>query len=517
MINIKINNKEVTVEHGTSILQAANSIGCEIPTMCYDENLPHFTSCMLCVVEDEKTGRLLPSCSYQCHSGMSILTDSEKVKQSRKTALELLLSEHIGDCEGPCTQTCPAEMNIPLMLKQIEQNKLDEAIVTIKNHIALPAILGRICPAPCEKVCRRSQVDETVAICNLKGYVAEWDLKQDKPYFPEKQLATNKKIVIIGAGVTGLSTAWYLLQNGHSVSIYEKNSQPGGDLHNVELAGKLPKQLMQSEIDLIVKYGVEIGIGKEVGKDISVENLLSDFDAIVLASGTNSQELCNILSISGSNRGVNINKGTYQTDNPKIFAGGSVVAPSKMAVKSVAQGREIALCIDDFLKTGEAKPLHKMFNSKIGKLLEIEKQFFQQESKPEKNTDVIENLLQDDAEKEASRCLHCECLKPNNCKLRDLADEYGTKQSHFKGEDRVAINKNFEHDLLIFESGKCIKCGLCIRTTEQSKEKLGLTFIGRGFDVQVGVPLNNNLKQGLTETAKKCVEICPTGALAFRE
>ena len=149
--------------------------------------------------------------------------------------------------------------------------------------------------------------------------------------------------------------------------------------------------------------------------------------------------------------------------------------------------------------------------------MEIEKHFFQKETKPARNFNKVENLNQEDAEKEASRCLHCECLKPDNCKLRDFAEEYDTKQSHFKGEDRGTINKNYEHDLIVFEQGKCIKCGLCIRTTELSKEKLGLTFIGRGFDVVVGVPLNNSLKLGLTETAQKCVEICPTGALAFKE
>ena len=107
--------------------------------------------------------------------------------KSRKEALELLLSDHVGDCEAPCVPSCPANMNIPLMNRLIAEGKFDESLKVVKETIALPLILGYICPAPCEKACRRGQIDDPVSICILKKYVAAEDLREDS-YLPEKQV-----------------------------------------------------------------------------------------------------------------------------------------------------------------------------------------------------------------------------------------------------------------------------------------------------------------------------------------
>ena len=97
MIKLKINNKEIQVEEGTSVMKAAQKMGFDIPNLCWHDELEHFTSCMLCMVKDSLTGRLLPSCSINAVEGMEIITEDEEVKESRKTALELLLSEHTGE------------------------------------------------------------------------------------------------------------------------------------------------------------------------------------------------------------------------------------------------------------------------------------------------------------------------------------------------------------------------------------------------------------------------------------
>lgn len=170
MLSIKIDNIKIDIENGKTILDLAKSAGIDIPTMCHIDGLESFTSCLVCVVKDKKTGKLMPSCAIKAVDGMELESNSDEVREARKTALELLLSEHIGDCEAPCQKICPAHMDIPNMIRLIENGEDRKAIALIKETIALPAILGRICPAPCEKGCRRKQDDSSISICYLKGY-----------------------------------------------------------------------------------------------------------------------------------------------------------------------------------------------------------------------------------------------------------------------------------------------------------------------------------------------------------
>src|SRR5690606_6148637 len=103
MIKLKINHTEIAVEPGSTILQAAQKMGIEIPTMCHNEEVEHFTSCMICLVKNQQNGKLVPSCSLQVHEGMDIITLDNEIREARQTGLELLLSDHVGDCEAPCT------------------------------------------------------------------------------------------------------------------------------------------------------------------------------------------------------------------------------------------------------------------------------------------------------------------------------------------------------------------------------------------------------------------------------
>src|SRR6056297_1348826 len=214
MLKLKINNKEVNVPEGITVMAAARMQGFEIPSICYREGKPHFTSCMICMVKDRKSGKLFPSCSVKATGGMEVITRDEEVEESRRTALELLLSEHVGDCEAPCQVTCPAHMDIPLMNRLLAEGKFSEALQVVKQDIALPAVFGRICPAPCEGACRRKQVDSAVSICLLKRYAGDHDLERATSWMPEKAPSTGKKIAVIGAGPAGLAAAYYLQLRG---------------------------------------------------------------------------------------------------------------------------------------------------------------------------------------------------------------------------------------------------------------------------------------------------------------
>jgi len=254
--------------------------------------------------------------------GMQIETDNEKVREFRKDTLDLLLSEHVGDCEAPCQRTCPANMNIPLMIRQIKEKRFEDAIITVKKDIPLPAVLGRICPAPCENACRRKVYDNPVSICLLKRFIADFDLSKESPYMPELKNKSGKKVAIIGAGATGLSAAYYLLQNGHDCCIYDKNPQPGGMLRYGVPDDKLPKSVLDSEIELIFALGAAFKMNHTLGKDIDLQELRKKYDAVVIAMGKVDAKLFENSGVEFSSRGILVNRKSFETTLPGIFAGG---------------------------------------------------------------------------------------------------------------------------------------------------------------------------------------------------
>ena len=121
MVTLEINGRKIEVEEGTTILEAASNAGIRIPTLCKVENFPPAASCFLCAVKIEGRRTLAPSCATPVENGMIVYTDSDEVRAARKTALELLLSDHVGDCIGPCRTGCPARMDIPGFITKIAE------------------------------------------------------------------------------------------------------------------------------------------------------------------------------------------------------------------------------------------------------------------------------------------------------------------------------------------------------------------------------------------------------------
>jgi ferredoxin len=521
MITLEINKKQITVEKNSTVLDAAKHLNIDIPTLCYLNGYDHFTSCMICVVHEIKTDQLLPSCSAMSTDGMQIETDNEKVREFRKDTLDLLLSEHVGDCEAPCQRACPANMNIPLMIRQIKEQRFEDAIRTVKKDIALPAVLGRICHAPCENACRRKIYDNPVSICLLKRFVADIDLSQKSPHMPELNDKSGKKVAIIGAGATGLSAAYYLLQYGHDCFIYDKNAQPGGMLRYGVPDEKLPKSVLDSEIELIFALGPAFKMNHVLGKDIEFDELREMYDAVVIAMGKVDAKMFENSGIEFSSRGVSVNRKTFETTLPGIFAGGNSISEGRMAIRSVAHGNSIAHSVDQFLNHLPVTGSFHRFNSILGKIQNDEKKEFIKEA------EIYDQIIPDgglkdgyselEAIKESARCFHCDCRKPDSCKLRQYAEEYGANQQWFRLNQRNKFEKIIQHDSVIYEPGKCIKCNLCVQITKNAGEELGLTIVNRGFDIRIAVPLNESMAQGLKKAAKECIEACPTAALSWRE
>ena len=519
MPTIHIDDRPVEVPEGATVLDAARKLGIDIPALCYREGFEAGTSCMACVVKVAGRNGLVPSCATEAVDGMRVESETPEVRQVRRTAIELLLSDHLGDCLAPCHSLCPAGMNIPRMIRQIARGALREAIETVKADIALPAVLGRICPAPCEKGCRRAAQDAPVSICLLKRTVADADLDSDQPYRPPRKTASGKSVAIVGAGPTGLAAAWHLLEDGHACTIFDENDEPGGMLRYGVDEARLPRDVLDAEIAVIRRQGAEVRCGVRVGEATGLDDLRRDFDAVLIAAGAIDEARADAIGLAWDGpAGARADRVTGATDVEGVFAACSA-RQQKLAVRAVGRGKAVAVAIGQFLRGEDVSGKPRPFTVHIGKLREGEIEAFAPEADARGRVEPAEKargLTASEAAEEARRCLHCDCRRSDDCKLRIYAAAYGAKPSAYK-VDRRTFEQLRQHADVIFEPGKCIQCGLCIQAAARASERLGLTFIGRGFDMHLAVPLGHSLAEGLEKAADDCVAVCPTGALAFKD
>lgn len=285
-ITIIFNDKEITVQTGQTILETARQQGIEIPTLCHDERLAPFGSCFICIVEVIGARSFQPACATRVSLGMKIRTSSEQIQQVRKMALSLLLSNHYADCKAPCTLTCPAGVDVQGYIGLIANHQYREALALIKETNPFPLSIGRVCTRPCEKECRRGLLDESLGIDFLKRFVADYDYHSSEPYQPTIKASYPEKIAIIGAGPAGLTAAYYLAVEGYSPTVYEQYDRPGGMLRWGIPEYRLPKKVVDDEVDLIQRLGVEIRYGQSLGRDFTMDDLhRQGYKAILLAIG----------------------------------------------------------------------------------------------------------------------------------------------------------------------------------------------------------------------------------------
>ncbi len=343
MIRLEIDGKPVEVPPGETVLAAARRLGITIPALCFLEGLEPFASCMVCLVKNEATGRLVPSCVAPAEEGMRITTGDEEVLKARRSALELLLGDHAGDCEAPCHRACPARIDVARLARCLAKRDFDGAVKVLRETVGSGEDPCAECDARCEKACRKLKLDASASLKMLVAWVQEY-------------------------------------------------------------AGR---------------------------------------------SGADSEKT-----------------GT-SAPNFRVTLGG--------------------------LKEKELKGLAEAVSS----------------------APRIEPKTEADVVAEASRCLCCDCNKALTCKLRLYADLHAVRQKRYAMGERRELVRVRQHAGVIFEPAKCIKCGICVRIAERGKEPLGLSFIGRGFDVRIGVPFDEDFSKALTTTAEECVKGCPTGALSL--
>lgn len=518
MPQLTIDNTTVTVPDGATVLDAARAAGIEVPTLCHRPGVRPLTSCLVCLVRDSATGRMVPSCGTPATEGARYESETAEVHAMRRSALELLLSEHVGDCLAPCFFACPARMDIPLMLRQIAAGELRAAIATIKRDIALPAVLGRICPAPCERACRRGSVDAAVAICRLKRFVADADLESGDPYLPSCSAASGKRVAVIGGGPTGLAAAYYLAIKGHTVAMYERADRLGGRLWRETTPRELPREVMEKEIASLLAAGIDVFPGQGIESAAQLDALLTEHDAVLLCCGAITAEAAGRFGLPHSGRGIEISAKGYSTSRPAIFAAGCAVRGKAMVVRSTADGKEAAESINQFLRGETPRGSSEPFNCRIGKMAGDELTQLAAGSSRLARAEPDDPSIgypASEAAAQAARCLHCDCRKQHECLLRKYSAQYGATVRRFAAP-RNPFEQDIRHAEVVYEPGKCIRCGLCIEIARAAAEPLGLTFVGRGFDVRVAAPLGHEISEALQRAAAACVAACPTAALAWK-
>ena len=676
MVTLTIDGRRVTVEPGTTVLAAAQWLGIRIPTMCHVPGIEPAASCFVCAVQIEGRRTLSPACAMPVAEGMVVATDTEDVRTARKIALELLLSDHAGECVAPCAARCPAGLDIPGFVHGIATGDNHRAMEVIGGHLALPGSIGRICPRLCEQQCRRCDLDQGLAIGALHRYAADADRAAAAPYLPPRAAASGKSVAIVGAGPAGLAAAWYLLRQGHECTLFDAHPLPGGMLRYGIPAYRLPKDALDAEIDAIHKLGGRFRMGVRWGEDFTLATLREQHGAIFVAIGAQraqglrceGEELAlagvefldlvangnppslngDVIVVGGGNTamdcarsaarlgarsvrvlyrrsrqempclmeeveaaeaegvriellaapvrlernhhgllltcqrmtlrepdasgrrrpvpepgsdytlecgtviaaigqaverslaereglrvtgwGIAADERTLATNLPGVFAGGDAVLGADLAVRAVAAGRIAATSIHQYLSgqpvTGEPaaaaialQPLDDGERAAIFRAIESAARVRMPEIPMDRRLatfDEVERGLPDAyAAREAHRCLTCGCRKADCCQVRSLAGEYNADVYRFAGARR-RFSQDVSHPEIVYEPGKCISCSACVRIAAAAGEPLGLAIIGRGFEVAVAAPFGEPLAEGLRQTAQRCAEACPSGALALR-
>lgn len=256
---------------------------------------------------------------------------------------------------SPCKTQCPAHIGIQGYIKLAAQGRYKEALELIKHDNPFPAVCGRICPRKCESVCTRGDIDEPVAIDEIKKFIAEQDLNDTYRYIPEKRHQYGNKVAIIGGGPAGLSCAFYLAIDGYDVTVFEKQRVLGGMLTLGIPSFRLEKEVVNAEIDVLRALGVTFKIGVEVGKDITLEDLREQgFEAFYLAIGAQGGRK---LGIEGEDaegvilgvdfvRQVNLGEVSQMTGHVVVIGGGNVAIDVARNATRVGANEVSLFCLE---------------------------------------------------------------------------------------------------------------------------------------------------------------------------
>lgn len=293
--------------------------------------------------------RFCGACVEVCPTGA--LTDKIKITESNRE--ETLV---------PCSVACPAGIDIPRFVNYIAKSDFDKAIAVVRERVPLPSVLGAVCFHPCEVKCRRGEVNEPVAICSLKRFVAE----NDRGIWKEKRKKlppTGKKVAIIGSGPAGLVSAYYLATLGHEITIFEKENKPGGMLRAGIPYYRLTEETLQKDIDGILELGINLKTGVKVGDELKLSDIKNRFDAMFIAVGSSLSRKINIEGTDADNvlwgvgflRDASMQPLPLVKDRVVVIGGGNVAIDVAMTALRLGAKDVQMVC----LEKKEEMPAHK--------------------------------------------------------------------------------------------------------------------------------------------------------------
>jgi heterodisulfide reductase subunit A-like polyferredoxin len=348
---------------------------------------------------------------------------------------------------APCRMACPAGVNVQGYVQLVGKGKYLEAVELIMERLPLPGAVGRICPQPCESACRRSEVDSAIAIRELKRFAFDQVNLEDIPLPVIED--RPERVAVIGSGPAGLSTAYYLRLKGYQVTIFEALPVLGGLLRTAIPEQKLTRDVLDREINNILRVGIPVETGKRLGTDFTLDDLRQEgFKAFFIGIGAKGTSKLNVPGIETGKRGrIAVDDSTMRTSAPDVFAAGDAVSGVASVIEAVASAHLAVQAIDSYLRGEEpAKPstgmgetarshgerLDASEDAKTPPKIEIDRSYLKAAKGP--LAEAGPGMSEDAARAEAARCLNCstcaECMECVRACERSAVDH------SMKGEDR---------------------------------------------------------------------------------
>jgi NADPH-dependent glutamate synthase beta subunit-like oxidoreductase len=320
---------------------------------------------------------------------------------------------------APCVDACPIQLDIPKYVEHIKDAKFADSLNVIRERLSLPGTVGRVCPRPCEKYCRRGNLDEPISIKALKRFVADHELSEQKEM--EKQITPSEnigKVAVVGAGPAGISCAYHLALKGHQVTIFEKLPIAGGMMAVGIPKYSLPSDILTKEIQTIEKMGVTITTGISFGEDITLDSLKADgFNAVFLGVGLHGSRR---LGIEGEGaqgvipgieflRDVALGKEVKLGEKIIVVGGGNVAVDVARTVKRMGVGELTMVCL-------ETRVEMPAWEHEINDTLE--------EGIPIINCFGPNRFLEEDGKVTGIEFKRCTCVFDDQCNFNPQYDEY---------------------------------------------------------------------------------------------